>query len=242
MAMLASKAATRAFVCRKQPLINLTDEQAALAHGGIISKGLRRQSTVYYWRMTRQHNSHHEAVCKKRVKWHLITFGSHGRFSFLADQRCSMNAHKLPYVDSCVNNTLASLPEPWKAAHNVSKVVRGAGYWKWKPYLILQRLREIGDGEVLVHVDYDLLLNHDPKALYCLGQNAKHGVAAFHMPCLTDRAWTKRELADAFNATDAMLDTTQIYGGIVILRKTYASRPPKHRRSTRVPRCTRPRV
>ena len=224
--MLTSPLDRNTFVCRKQSLVNLTDDQKALAHQGSISRELRRRSTVYYWRMTRQHNSQYEAVCKKRVKWHLITFGSHGRFSFLANQRCSMNARKLPYVDSCVNNTLASIPEQWKTEHNVSQTVRGAGYWKWKPYLILQRLREIEDGEVLVHVDYDLLLNHEPKALYCLGQNSKHGVAAFHMPCLTDRAWTKRELADAFNATDSMLDTTQIYGGIMILRKTFASLKP----------------
>ena len=58
------------------------------------------------------------------------------------------------------------------------------------------------------------------EALFCLGQNALHGVAAFHFPCLTERAWTKRELADAFNATDAMLDTVQVYGGLLVLRKT----------------------
>lgn len=58
------------------------------------------------------------------------------------------------------------------------------------------------------------------EALFCLGQNSLHGVAAFHFPCLTERAWTKRELADEFNATDAMLDTVQVYGGLLVLRKT----------------------
>ena len=61
-------------------------------------------------------------------------------------------------------------------------------------------------------MDYDLLLGQDSSALYCLGQNAQHGVAAFHMPCFTERAWTKRELADALGADDAMLDSVQAAG------------------------------
>ena len=32
--------------------------------------------------------------------------------------------------------------------------------------------------------------------------------------------WSKAELVRALNATDAMLDTAQVYGGVVVLRKT----------------------
>ena len=38
-----------------------------------------------------------------------------------------------------------------------------------------------------MHTDYDLQLTSQPAALWCLGQNAAHGVATFHFPCLTDR-------------------------------------------------------
>ena len=31
--------------------------------------------------------------------------------------------------------------------------------------------------------DYDLVLGHDLRALFCLGANAPSGVAAFHFPC-----------------------------------------------------------
>jgi hypothetical protein len=79
--------------------------------------------------------------------------------------------------------------------------------------------------QVLVHFDYDLAIGHNLSALYCLGQNAPRGVATFHFPCWTDRGWTKRELADAFNATDQMLDTAQLYAGLVVLRKM--SEPPR---------------
>lgn len=205
----------RTFTCRERALTNLSADQGSLAHDGLISPRLRRRSTVHYWQTARQRQSRYEAVCTKQTKWHLSTFGSHGHFSYLAAQRCEFNARGFPQpvsapdADSCRNYSLASLPPSWKESHGVAQGTRGAGWWRWKPFLLQQRLREIGDGEVLVHVDYDLLLGQDSSALYCLGQNAQHGVAAFHMPCFTERAWTKRELADALGADDAMLDSVQ---------------------------------
>ena len=62
-----------------------------------------------------------------------------------------------------------------------------------------------------------------PNALFCLGQNAPNGIALFHMPCLTERAWTKKECSDALNATEEMLDSVQIYAGMVIVRKSASS-------------------
>mmetsp|Transcript_48437 Transcript_48437/g.155747 ORF Transcript_48437/g.155747 Transcript_48437/m.155747 type:complete len:438 (+) Transcript_48437:89-1402(+) len=78
----------------------------------------------------------------------------------------------------------------------------------------------MADGDVLVHLDYDLTITDDASALFCLGQNAERGVALIHFPCWTDRQWSKAELVRALNATDAMLDTAQVYGGVVVLRKT----------------------
>ena len=82
------------------------------------------------------------------------------------------------------------------------------------------QLIQLADGDVLVHLDYDLTITDDASALFCLGQNAERGVALIHFPCWTDRQWSKAELVRALNATDAMLDTAQVYGGVVVLRKT----------------------
>ena len=64
-----------------------------------------------------------------------------------------------------------------------------------------------------MHADYDLLMAPSPtddlSGLFCLGANEPRGVAAFHFPCFTDRAWTKAEAAAALNATDAQLDSAQ---------------------------------
>ena len=69
------------FTCRQRPLANLSSDHSALAHDGTISRRLRRRSPVYYWQTTQQRKSRYEAVCTKQAKWHLTTFGSHGRFA-----------------------------------------------------------------------------------------------------------------------------------------------------------------
>jgi hypothetical protein len=66
-------------------------------------------------------------------------------------------------------------------------------------------------------------LGSNLRGLFCLGQNSAHGVAAFHFPCLTDRAWTKHEAAAALNASEDMLDSAQVYAGLLVLRKTPAA-------------------
>ena len=148
----------------------LTDHQAALAHDGRISVALKSRSPVYYWQHTDQAAVRHEAVCRKQGRWHLITFGSHARFQELARRKCAVAHRTMPTVDTCTNLSLASLPEEWARAHDADVSTRGAGWWRWKPYLIQRRLRELEEGDVLVHLDYDLVMDRDPKALFCLGQ------------------------------------------------------------------------
>jgi len=218
------------FSCKGREMSGLSRAHSLLAHRGLISPTLRAASTVYYWRHTAaQERSRHEAVCSKASGWHLASFGSHGSFADRASWICRRARHEIggrsrsaaPRVlDSCTTSNLTSLPRRWRVRHNVSRAVRGAGYWKWKPFYLLKRLAKLADGDVLVHLDYDLTITDDASALFCLGQNAERGVALIHFPCWTDRQWSKAELVRALNATDAMLDTAQVYGGVVVLRKT----------------------
>ena len=197
------------FTCRGHAMHNLTAEQARLAHSGRIGARLRRNSPVYYWQTTPQRRSRHEALCKKDSRWHLTTFGSHGKFEEKAKAKCaSVNRLKHRVVDSCTALSLADLPAEWVKQHGIVVGTRGVGFWRWKAFTILQRLSSMADGEVLVHADYDLLMAPPPytddlSTLFCLGANAPLGVATFHFPCFTDRAWTKAEAAEALNATDA---------------------------------------
>ena len=208
------------FSCRGRTL-RLSPTEADLALHGVIDASLRYRSSVYYWKHVEppQKRSRHEAVCTKDRRWHLRSFGSHSWWAQAAREKC---AFLLSWgaLDSCSAFDLGDLPLDWRGEHGVNESIRGAGWWRWKPYYLLRELRKLGEGEVLVHVDYDLQFSRQPDALWCIGQNSETGIAAFHMPCLTDRAWCKQEVAASMHATDAMLDTTQLYAGLLAMRRT----------------------
>ena len=132
---------------------NLTAEQARLAHSGRIGARLRRNSPVYYWQTTPQRRSRHEALCQKGSRWHLTTFGSHGKFEEKAKAKCaSVNRLKHRVVDSCTALSLADLPAEWVKQHGIVVGTRGVGFWRWKAYTILQRFSSMADGEVLTMI------------------------------------------------------------------------------------------
>ncbi|KAL1518773.1 hypothetical protein AB1Y20_003057 [Prymnesium parvum] len=210
------------FTCKGRTL-RLSPAEMALATRGLVDPSLRARSSVYYWKHAAppQQQSRWEAVCTKpaHARWHLRSFGSHSWWAQAARDKCTLLRRWTP-LDSCSAFSLDDLPADWRREHGVNASVRGAGWWRWKPYYLLRELRGTREGDVLVHADYDLILSKDPAALWCIGQNVPRGVAGFHMPCLTDRAWTKRETALALNASDAALDTTQLYAGLLVLRRT----------------------
>ena len=213
------------FTCRGRTL-QLPPAEAALALRGRIEPSLKKRSAVFYWSHASEDTlARREAVCTKKVGWHLRSFGSHALWAMKAQEKCGKLAGVLPNIkrgelDSCRALSLADLPQDWKAANGVSNATRGAGWWRWKPYYLLRELRSVAPGDVVVHADYDLVLGAHPSALWCLGQNAPKGVATFHFPCLTDRAWTKREATAAIGATAAELDTATLYAGLLVVRHT----------------------
>ena len=190
------------FTCRRRDML-LTPDEAALALRGSIAPSLRQRSSSYYWHaVSRDEQAKHEAICTKRAGWHLRTFGSHANWALAAEEKCGAKVGVARLVrrgelDSCAARRLEDLPASWRERAGVNNHTRGGGWWRWKPYYLLRELRAVRQGDVMVHTDYDLQLTSQPAALWCLGQNAAQGVATFHFPCLTDRAWTKAEVASA---------------------------------------------
>lgn len=80
---------------------------------------------------------------------------------------------------------------------------------------------------MLLYADRDVPIgrNRSLAPLFCLGQNRPDGIAAFHTPCMIDRAWTNRATTSAMlgaRATtggDLMLDTVTVWAGLLVLRK-----------------------
>ena len=75
----------------------------------------------------------------------------------------------------------------------------GAGYWLWKPTIILDALENADDGDVVIYSDAAALLIADPAPLLAL--SIDHPIILFELSKeITMRKWTKR---DCFVALDA---------------------------------------
>ena len=195
---------------------------AQLVLNGIVSPELGAHSLVHFWRtLGRPRRAGHAALCAKQAAWHVLTFGSHGKYERAARQVCQIALRA--GADSCSSSTLEDLPADWRAANGVTNASRGLGHWKWKPFVILRRLRELADGDVMLYVDRDLRLGKNLSALFCLGQNAAKGLACFHQACYTERAWTSHELVTALGAGRAELESVQVNGGLQVWRRSEAT-------------------
>ena len=94
--------------------------------------------------------------------------------------------------------------------------VRGGGYWLWKPYIILDMLNNIDDGDYLIYMDSGAYLMHDPQKY--LDMIDEGGVLCFSMVQKTSK-WTK---GDCFHILDSELkfkDNNQIQGTYLFLQK-----------------------
>lgn len=118
---------------------------------------------------------------------------------------------------------------------------RGFGYWCWKPQVILQVMREMPEGDVLLYVDIGCHLN--PKGLKRLEEYRQlaieHGIVAFQsralgelartdlsMHFLPERQWTKMDIIKFFGVVNRadILDSGQIGSGIILVANNSFSR------------------
>ena len=93
---------------------------------------------------------------------------------------------------------------------------RGAGYWLWKPYIILDAMDRVEPGTVLIYTDAGQRYIADPSPLVALAM--KQDIVLFHHINFRQSDWTKRDCfvlmgADAPEYWDArQLDASiQIY-------------------------------
>ena len=109
---------------------------------------------------------------------------------------------------------------------------RGYGYWCWKPQIVLQLLREMKEGDVLLYADAGCHLNPQgvPRLMDYFKLAGEHGIVTFQARTqddppfhfLADGDWCKGDLLDFFGARDdaSMTRTGQLGGGIFLVCKS----------------------
>jgi hypothetical protein len=87
----------------------------------------------------------------------------------------------------------------------VRKYRRGYGLWSWKAYLILRRLKEIGDGDLMMYADVGCSLNHEGRARmmeYFAIAKQGPGWLGFSIRGRTEGQWTKRKMLRSHGQDD----------------------------------------
>lgn len=152
------------------------------------------------------------------------------RFASRAEE-VTREAKQSSYFASFKCHTEDSVDPAFKQKHAaVWEGAPGAGYWIWKPHIILKELSAMGDNDVLVYVDSGCSLCVTDAARHRLGEyvemvrNHWTGFLRFELAHL-EKDFTNgramRFLGERFHSDlFALGDTKQLVGGILVLRKT----------------------
>lgn len=122
-----------------------------------------------------------------------------------------------------IGYTEKDIDEDFKSKHKaILDSKRGGGYWLWKPYIILDMLNKINDGDELVYMDSGANFIKDPSNI--LRMINHKGVLTFSMVQKKSK-WTKGDCFYYINGEDKsnFKDENQIQGTYIFLKKCTTS-------------------
>lgn len=115
----------------------------------------------------------------------------------------------------------------------VTREKRGFGYWIWKPYVILDTMERVPDGDVVVYADAGCTINARPEATMRMDDlvrevaGERDGLLCFTVPAFyrpVERKWTKKSVLDYFEADEAERDSAQLMATALIIKNTLKNR------------------
>ena len=100
-------------------------------------------------------------------------------------------------VDLFIGYTFESIKnsEFFKKNHYILSKPRGAGYWIWKPYIILETFNKLQEGDIVIYSDAGLSVIDNLNPLFEIAQTLPNGgIVLFQVPGgHLIRTWTKRD-------------------------------------------------
>ena len=165
------------------------------------------------------------------MKLHFLTFGGGGQNYRDATLRLARQAYASKWFDGIfglTDNDLFLADEKWTNSHRdfIVKNRRGYGYWLWKPFLLLQLMRQIDYGDLVFYADSGTELNVKGGARFSelRGMASCSDLVVFE---IGERAasWTKGDIFHAFglNLGDPIANENQIMATAGFFRKTHAT-------------------
>jgi hypothetical protein len=170
-----------------------------------------------------------------KIKYHFITFATpDGPYITDAIGLCA-SATDVAQFDTAFIGSMGLLDPVFKTQNaHILREAMGAGYWLWKPYVILKRLTELPDGDVLCYCDssYRFLSGARKIADEWLSDgdigacHNKPNDSAWQEH--TDRKYTKHDAFELMrvpsgDAHEHIKCTPQAWAGFMLLRKSETS-------------------
>jgi hypothetical protein len=149
----------------------------------------------------------------------LVTYGDE-KFSESRD-RLAISARKFEIAASFVYSRKDLVVTYFYQNHReILDQPKGGGYWLWKPYFILETIKMLRDGDILIYCDSGSEIIHAPHefAEMCTRRN---DVAVFSTKGVLNRCWTKRDVFVYLDVDNAKYwDMEQVWGGYAVFRKS----------------------
>jgi len=127
-------------------------------------------------------------------------------------------------VDQFIRYTQAQLKTEdfWRKNEYILTKPRGAGYWIWKPYIILKTFELIENGDCVLYSDAGLKVIDNLNPLFDVISNHPHGgKIIFRVPCSgfnhIAKVWTKRDCFILTNTDEPKYWNSPITNGAVSL-------------------------
>jgi len=102
---------------------------------------------------------------------------------------------------------------------------RGAGYWIWKPYIILEQLSIVNDGDYVIYSDAGTAFVRPIAELIDCMEKTKQSVMCFQLgKSLIEKEWSKRDALVLMDCDkEEIINSPQIQGGVVVIKKDNTS-------------------
>ena len=142
------------------------------------------------------------------------------------------NGSKARAVEAAIDNAkmdyaealdLSAVSAPFQIAHQqILRMSRGAGYWLWKPYVMLQALvHKLNDGDLLIYQDSGSYIHKDAGPLLRLCQDQKPSILTFTMR-FKEHQYSKRDALILMGMDDPIVwhkDQEQRLANLVVAMK-----------------------
>jgi hypothetical protein len=165
------------------------------------------------------------------MKIHFVTFGDGSEPRRAAAKRLAAQASEAGWFESSTPLHVVDLPRlslEWFLSNQnfLASTPRGLGCWIWKPFIILESLRNLRPDELLVYADagHEISSAGAERFRHYVELASEHQLLCFEIAEKV-RKWTKGDLLHYWgiqNRTD-ILDANQLQAGLLFIRRTTAN-------------------